>query len=535
MHCRRRCLVLVLATIALSMGGATTAGAASQKPLAPTAAVQVTNDPAPLRSHSSPQIAVNPKNGELVVVESDVRGSRACVVHISTDGGRSWFVGGDPMIKPFNDCGFYAEYGPLATMAFADNGTLYVAFVASDFLNRVRNATPRHVFLARSSDSGRHFTTTRVFEAPDGNQDRGLNKGPTLAVDPTNPNIVYVGWRQGVFSPDAKEKLKVDVATSTDGGRTFRAPVDLSDDRGGDFPTLAVDKQGTVHAVYWARTGIASAPPPPTPPVRPIIYRRSADHGRTWSSPVDVDPGNVSASHPPLLAADPKTSDVYMVWDANAEVQNMVPGFNGDTDIFLRVSHDAGKTWSDRVTLSDESVKANQFEPGIAIAPDGTVHVAWYDFKNSPTAPLVTTGHSGDTGISDVYYTASHDHGRTFSTPMRVNDRGIDRSKGVWSNNIDSKFNVGVAATDDAVFFAWQDTRNAIGESNSEDIYTSSVPLRGSAVIVRNEGIPGWTLFGAGALGLGLGVGLAWVLAGRRARAPSTAARPAREGDRVGV
>lgn len=40
-----------------------------------------------------------------------------------------------------------------------------------------------------------------------------------------------------------------------------------------------------------------------------------------------------------------------------------------------------------------------------------------------------------------------------------MNDRGIDRSKGVWSNNIDSKFNVGVTATGDNVFFAWQDTR----------------------------------------------------------------------------
>ena len=68
-----------------------------------TGAVQVTKDPAPLRAHSSPQVAVNPKTGELVVVESDVRGNRACAVHLSTDGGRSWFPGGDSMVKPFND------------------------------------------------------------------------------------------------------------------------------------------------------------------------------------------------------------------------------------------------------------------------------------------------------------------------------------------------------------------------------------------------------------------------------------------------
>jgi hypothetical protein len=505
---RSTALLTVLGLAAVDPAGAVSA----------TGAVQVTNDPAPLRSHSSPHIAVNPKTGDLAVVESDVRGNRACAVHLSTDGGRSWFPGGDPMTKPFNDCGFYAEYGPLATMAFAPDGTLYVAFVASDFLNRVRNATPRHVFLARSTDSGRTFTTSRVFDAPDGNQDRGLNKGPMLAVDPTNPQRVYVGWRQGVFAADAKEKLKSVVAASADGGRTWGAPVDLTDERGADFPALAVDQDGTVHAVFWVRTALGA---PATPaPVRPIVYRRSTDQGRTWSAPVDVDPGNVGAGHPPMLAADPETSDLYMVWNANAEVQNMVPGYDGDLDVFLRVSHDAGRTWSDRVVLSDESVKANQYEPGIAIAPNGSVHVAWYDFRHSPTDPLVSTGHSGDTGISDVYYTSSGDHGATWAKPVRVNDRGIDRSKGVWSNNVDSKFNVGVAATDDDVHFVWQDTRNALGETSSEDIYMSTVPLAPETASESDGGIPGWTLVLTGVFGLGLGVAVAWLLFRRRSDAP---------------
>lgn len=517
MPCR---LFFVLVAVGLAVGAAS-AGAQTVA----TAAVQVTNDPAALRSHSSPQIAVNPKTGDLVTVESDVRGSRACAVHISTDGGRSWFAGGDPMVKPFDDCGFYAEYGPLATEAFSKEGTLYVAFVASDFLSRARNDTPRHVFLARSTDSGRTFTTTRVYEAPDGNPDLGLNKGAMLAIDPTDPQRIYVGWRQGVNSADAKEKLKSNVAASSDGGRTFGPPVDLTDARGADFPALAVDKAGTVHAVYWVRSVPGPAQNPA--PVRPIVYRRSTDHGKTWSPPVDVDPGNVSAGHPPLLAADPKTSDVYLVWNANAEVQNTVPGFSGDLDVFARVSHDGGKTWGDRMTLSDETVKANQFEPGIAIAPNGGIHVAWYDFRNSPTPMLVTTGHSGDTGMSDVYYASSSDHGSTWSPPVRVNDRSIDRSKGVWSNNIDSKFNVGVAATNDDVYFAWQDTRNAIGQTDSEDIYTSSLPLHGSEVtVVKSGGIPGWTLALTGLFGLGVGVVLAALLMRRRdAGAPESVKR----------
>ena len=47
-----------------------------------TAAVQVTANPAPVRAHSSPKIAVNPKNGHLVIVESDPRGRRSCDIHV---------------------------------------------------------------------------------------------------------------------------------------------------------------------------------------------------------------------------------------------------------------------------------------------------------------------------------------------------------------------------------------------------------------------------------------------------------------------
>jgi len=78
-----------------------------------TGAVQVTTNPMPVRSHTSPSIAVNPKNGRLALVESDVRGdSRACNVHVSADGGRSWARGGEIMTKPFTDCSFRGEYGP---------------------------------------------------------------------------------------------------------------------------------------------------------------------------------------------------------------------------------------------------------------------------------------------------------------------------------------------------------------------------------------------------------------------------------------
>ena len=476
-----------------------------------TAAVQVTANPVPVRAHSNPQIARHPKTGELVVVESDVRGNRGCAVHISADNGRTWAPGGNPMVEPFTDCGFYGEYGAYATLAFSPEGDLHVAFVASEFLARARNDVPRHVYLARSSDGGRTFDTTRVFEAPEGNPDRGLNKGPMLAVDPNDSQRVYVGWRQGIFAANAREKQKSNVAASSDGGRTFGPPVDLSDERGGDYPALAVGDDGTVHAVFWTRT----FPPGPNNapgPARPIQYARSTDQGRTFSKGVEIDPGNRSVPRPPVLAADPRSDALYMVWYSNAEVENQAADFQGYHDVFLRSSVDGGRTWGGRVTVNDDRTNANQFEPGISIAPNGRLDIAWYDFRNNPAPPTPTTGQGSEFGMSDVYYASSSDKGRTVGPNVRVTDRSMDRSLGLWK--FDSKFNVGITSVNDAVYLAWQDPRNAIRETDADDVYSASVVLSGRTTESAQEGrgVPGWLLVAAGAT---VGAGTTMLLVGR--------------------
>lgn len=66
-----------------------------------TAAVQVTDDPDPVRAHSSPQIVRNRDNGELVIGETEVYHDFGINVRLSVDDGRSWFRGGDPMMEPF--------------------------------------------------------------------------------------------------------------------------------------------------------------------------------------------------------------------------------------------------------------------------------------------------------------------------------------------------------------------------------------------------------------------------------------------------
>src|SRR5215218_8208641 len=136
-----------------------------------TAAVQVTGNADAARGHSTPQIARNPVTGELVIAEAEIRTKKTCDIHISVDDGRSWFDGGSPMTKPFTDCSLQATNGPYITLQFVPDGTLFASFFGSDpkyvtALNR--NDIPRSIFVARSRDSGRTWSTSVAYEGKEG-------------------------------------------------------------------------------------------------------------------------------------------------------------------------------------------------------------------------------------------------------------------------------------------------------------------------------------------------------------------------------
>ena len=290
--------------------------------------------------------------------------------------------------------------------------------------------------------------------------------------------------------------------------------MDITDERGGDFPAIAVTGDGVVHAVYWTRTGVASQPAPSPPPVRPIQYVESTDRGRTFSKPRPVDPGNQRADRPPLLAADPRAGALYMAWYANADPNNAAPGFKGDMDIFFRASLDGGRTWGERLTVNDDGPgTAHQFDVGISVAPGGRVDLAWMDGRDSPV-PVDTSSQTAK-GFQDVFYASSPDRGRTFSANRRVSDRSIDRSIGTYANSIESHHNTGITSTDHEVWFAWQDSRNGNAVTGAEDVYATSLRFDAAVSSGRTAGGGASPLALAAAVLLGMGVAASglWLVA----------------------
>jgi len=158
-----------------------------------------------------------------------------------------------------------------------------------------------------------------------------------------------------------------------------------------------------------------------------------------------------------VITADPNSDAVYMVWAGHQERMNWA--LQGDrterANIFLRASEDGGKTWSDRRVVNDDATKGvNHLLPGASVAPNGRLDIAWHDYRLSQKPPDIP---GRDLGMQDIFYTYSEDNGRTFAPNAWISDRSIDRSVGVWSNNIGSQINVGIASAEEGAYFAWSD------------------------------------------------------------------------------
>lgn len=262
---------------------------------------------------------------------------------------------------------------------------------------------------------------------------------------------------------------------------------------------------------------------PEDTPLRALFHRRSTDGGQTFSDAHSIVPGYQDHEKPPRIAADRATSDLYVVWASTEEAQNRAPGFEGDLDVRFAQSSDGGDTWSAPTVLNDDGTDTDQSAPGIAVAPNGRIDVAWYDNRHSPE--------DVDAPLQDVYAASSTDGGETFAPNTRITDRSIDRSIGIWGNNIGSHTNVGVASLDDGVYITWQDSRNADPEAQPEDVYMAKLPMSDASAVGATVDSSGsallWALLGAGAaLGLG-GAALVAGLRSARRRAPTERSQPA--------
>ena len=289
--------------------------------------------------------------------------------------------------------------------------------------------------ISRSQDGGQTWSDPATVVSAPSDAD-GFAFGPAVAVDPTNPNRIYVGYvHDFTIDPVCGIVSTVEVVASQDRGQTFGAPVILDRECWFDLflvdigPRLAVSSSGKVYAAWFTDFVIPGAFPlltqtiqvanfkpgsAPTPPVQ-VATIACTGFGPFCSSPVtggseilaenffDVTDmqGGFSNIRGFDLAVDksggPSNGTVYVAWDAalgNALAPEFFDisfdhfGFYAFTDIFISRSADGQNFSAPQQLNSDlqplDSRGHDHFRPALAVDKTGKVAGCWYDRRNDP-------------------------------------------------------------------------------------------------------------------------------------------------------
>ncbi len=321
--------------------------------------VDASNDPAP---QNETTVATNPLNVRNIVGGANdyrctLTGDAGAGFYTSMDGGATWSGGLLPGITPCGGGSYQAAGDPALAVDAA--GSFYYAAIDFD-----RTTSRSAISVSKSTDGGLTWGSPTFVTAT--NNSQIFNDKDYIAVDTHSASPffgrVYVSWTRfnGNLSP-------IVVSSSTDGGATFGPFVTASgavNDAQGSVP--AVGPNGELYVAFWSQSGA-------------IYVVKSTNGGASFAAPVKVAnivtlpsplPGNsFRVNSFPSIAVGPN-GNVYVSWS------EWVNGTNADVR-FSR-STNGGVAWSAPVRVNSNP-SDDQFFNWIAVAPNGTIGICFYD------------------------------------------------------------------------------------------------------------------------------------------------------------
>ncbi len=379
---------------------------------------------------------------------------------------------GSTVLIGFNDSGSYTggankftgfSYSTDGGTTFFDGGTLPTSSVgdAGDPV-LARNETTGRIYFSTLGFSG--AGTIQVFRSDDGGLTwsapvNGTPGGTTedkqwIAVDNftgTGNGNVYLMSRRFAGSTG------IYLFRSTDNGATFGPSGGVSIFGGGQGAFVAVGPDHSVYAFYY--NGSSS-----------ILVRKSTDYGVTFGSAITVFSGLAGGSNGdlsltglrqgtssysgfrsnsfPHAAVNPVNGHIYVTFNDN-------PAGTDKADVYMTMSTDGGATWSTRVTVNDDGTTTDQWQPAIAVTPDGgSIGIFYYSRQEDITNNNLFKyyGRTGTISGSSVTFTPSFAISDVASLPEFGRDNVVNS---VYMGDYNH-----ASATSNAFHVVWSDNRD---------------------------------------------------------------------------
>jgi hypothetical protein len=388
-------------------------------------------------------------------------------------------------------------------------GTIFLSTITFD--TALSSATSvvegDHVNVFRSSDNGATFAApvngSPGFVLGVDQQDKDW-----LTVDNfagSGQGNVYLAWRD--YSSNAANNGILFTRSTDDGltwgpsGGTFIGP-------GGQGAEVVV---GPDHAVYvfWQSFDNNHWN---------LVMRKSTDFGATFGPPVTAVK-NLRTSGPngdlgltdssghvfrtnafPQVAVNPISGDLYLVYNDEGNGQDRA-------NIYFTESTDGGAKWSNPTRVNDDTTTNDQWQPAIAVTPDGShVGIFWYDRRLDPANNFIdrfgtigtVSGHTVNFGanfrITDVSFPPTFNQDPVWGTSGYMGDYDMATADNssfytTWGDN----------RLRDAFFANQPDVRFAkIPVTGPDPAAASLAPSSGGAASVTSTGMEAVPLPNAG-------------------------------------
>jgi hypothetical protein len=265
-----------------------------------------------------------------------------------------------------------------ATAAFDEHGVLWRAQVRDGYL-----------WVSRSGDGGANYAeAVKVNPEPEAIAADGENRPKLVA----KGGMVYVSWTRSLEKPMTGD---IRYSRSTDGGRSFSAPVTVNDNReiiSHRFDVMTVNGKGQVHIAWLDKRDQSAARKAGGEYAGAALYYAVSDDGVRFRRNARIADHSCECCRT-AMALDTDGIPV-VVWRHI---------FDGSIRDHALVKLD-GQNETLRLSRENWNIAACPHHgPSVSIGPDGAYHAAW--FSNAAQQ-------------RGLFYAYSTDRGRTFSVPL---------------------------------------------------------------------------------------------------------------------